>query len=392
MKFRDILKWIFPVAGFFVNRADKREAESMKKYIESMGYSVPDDFEQHYSDGKYSVDESVKNIFGNVIDKYAGTGLTDAEKEANAFSAEEAQKSRDFQEFMARNKYQMETQSMQEAGINPAMVYGGGSLVPTASNGAAPSSVAPSTGNLFDVISVLARLPEEIKAIRSSAERDRKEGVAALKNADTNARNAEINAENAETNRRVASVQELRQQVDALVARSNIELNDVTKDKLAKDASYILEQTNLLERRMVVAEKNASSQEKSALASLRNADAAVQNAATNDRLSDYQTSLLYAQEYVEWANKEGKEIVNRYLDEKQQKELENLGKQGKLLDSQRHFLTSQQVSAYVNAACNVSNAVNRWINPLAGMSDSVGQPTPISPDMLYGNFGTYYGD
>lgn len=143
----------------------------MKKYIESMGYSVPEDFDQQYSDGKYSVDESVKNIFGNVIDKYAGTGLTDAEKEANAFSAEEAQKSRDFQEFMARNKYQMETQSMQEAGINPAMVYGGGSLVPTASNGVAASSVAPSSGNLFDLISTIARLPAELSQIKATTER-----------------------------------------------------------------------------------------------------------------------------------------------------------------------------------------------------------------------------
>lgn len=339
----------------------------------------------------------ILSVVDNVTKKYAGTGLTDAEKEANAFSSDEAQKSRDFELFMARNKYQLETQSMEEAGINPAMVYGGGSLVSTATNGAAPSSVSPSgadLGDLFGLVTTLMRLPHEIDAIRASAERDRLEGAAASRNAESNAQNAASNSRNAGVNERNASVNERRVEIEGELAKSSIELNDEQKKRLAADTLYIQEQTNQLPERLAIAKKNADSQEKSAIASLQSAMAAVQNAATNDRLADYQTDLMYAQAYVEWANHEGKSIMNRYLDAKEQQTLENLGKQGKLYDVQKGFLTSQMITNYVNSACNVSNAVNRWINPLSGMSKDapMSNPTPISPDMLYGNFGTFYGD
>lgn len=115
-----------------------------------------------YSDMQGTID--------SVKDKYAGTGLTQAEQEANEFSSSEAQKSRDWEEYMARNKYAMETQSMESAGLNPAMVYGGGSLVPTATNGASASSVTPQSGELFDVISTIARLRSEINLSNAQAE------------------------------------------------------------------------------------------------------------------------------------------------------------------------------------------------------------------------------
>lgn len=132
-------------------------------------------------------------LFENLARKYGGTGLTDAEKEANAFSSAEAEKSRNWEEYMARNKYQMETQSMESAGINPAMVYGGGSLVPTASNGASASSVSPEMGNLFDVISTFARLPNELKQMKANIELTEAESAKAK----AEKSNIEQNTENA---------------------------------------------------------------------------------------------------------------------------------------------------------------------------------------------------
>lgn len=116
--------------------------------------------------------EDFEGTFDNLTNKYLENGLTDREREANAFSAEEAQKSRDFTEYMARNKYSIETQSMQDAGVNPAMVYGGGSLVPTASNGAQASSVAPS-GGLSDILPqlmALVRMPLEMQKLQADVE------------------------------------------------------------------------------------------------------------------------------------------------------------------------------------------------------------------------------
>lgn len=129
----------------------------------------------------------MQGTFESVKDKYTGTGLTQAEREANEFSSSEAQKSRDWEEYMARNKYSMETQSMESAGINPAMVYGGGSLVPTAANGASASSVTPQSGDLFDVISTIARLRSEINLADAQAE----EAKASAKEKTANAENTE---------------------------------------------------------------------------------------------------------------------------------------------------------------------------------------------------------
>lgn len=105
------------------------------------------------------------NVISGIINKYTGSHLTGAEQEANAFNAAEAQKSRDFTEYMARNKYSMETQSMQDAGVNPAMVYGGGNLVSTASNGAAASSVAPQSSDIANLIMSVVRMPLEMKKL-----------------------------------------------------------------------------------------------------------------------------------------------------------------------------------------------------------------------------------
>lgn len=94
---------------------------------------------------------------------------TGAEIEAQEFSANEAQKSRDFTEYMARNKYQMETQSMEQAGVNPAMVYGGGSLVPTATNGAQGQASSPGASalNPFDIMMTMARMGRELSLLDS---------------------------------------------------------------------------------------------------------------------------------------------------------------------------------------------------------------------------------
>ena len=106
--------------------------------------------------------------YNSIENQYTRAGLTGAEREANAFSAEEAQKSRDFTQYMAQNKYQMETDSMEQAGLNPAMVYGGGTLVPTASNGATASSVSPQgagIGSAFDMITQMMRFPKELELL-----------------------------------------------------------------------------------------------------------------------------------------------------------------------------------------------------------------------------------
>ena len=109
--------------------------------------------------------ENMPELINSLIAHYARTELTGAEKEMNEFNAEEAQKSRDFTEYMTQNKYQMETQSMQSANINPALVYGGGNLVPTASNGAQASGSFGGSGDFFAMLSTMMRMPLEMQKL-----------------------------------------------------------------------------------------------------------------------------------------------------------------------------------------------------------------------------------
>lgn len=70
------------------------------------------------------------------------SGLTGAEKEANAFSAAEAQKQRDYETEMQNTAYQRQVADMRAAGVNPALAMSNGQ--PSTPSGSSASSVSPS--------------------------------------------------------------------------------------------------------------------------------------------------------------------------------------------------------------------------------------------------------
>lgn len=365
------------------------------------------------------------NLWNSVERRFLGTGLTGAENEANAFThnerleaqdfnAEEAQKSRDFTEYMTRNKYAMETQSMQEAGLNPAMMYGGGNLVSTAANGAAGtssggSSVSPVGLNPLDLVLSLIRFPKELQQLkeniaetRASAQEHRDLGQAALINAETGRINAGTQQGELGVHQKLADLKEIEVQVGKALADSNISVNDEEKKRIAEETLRIQKERSVIDRYIAVAEKNANSQQQQAIAALRNAEAAVQNAATNDRMADYQTSLMYSSELLNYYEGEGKQILNKYLDERQRAEIDKLlkegvklDKEGNLIDKQGHYVTAQTIKTYVNCGTDIANSVSRFVGISALANRSVPQVTNVtkevvSPDMLYGNYGTFY--
>lgn len=321
-----------------------------------------------------------------LVARLTGNELTGAQREANAFNAAEAQKSRDFTEYMTRNKYQMETQSMESAGVNPAMVYGGGNLVPTAANGAQGTSSQPDAAAIFDVLPTLVRLPHELKVLNSEAQRNKDEGQAALETAAAATKNAESNALNASTNARNASVNEIRVQIERDLADSNIKVNNKTIDQMASNIAYMDELRSYVSKNWEVAKQNANAATQNALNGIKLAEAAVQNAATNDYLSTYQSNLMFADEMLKWYQGEGQNTINKYLDERQRTEIDNLLKEGLRVDAQRGLIDKQgnlvdalKVKAYINAGTDILNSACNVVSTAAEVAvpvrPKVGFPT-----------------
>lgn len=314
------------------------------------------------------------------------SGLTGAQQEANAFTADEAQKQRDFEAEMSNTAFQRQVADMRAAGVNPAMAMkGAGASTPS---GAAGSSVSPSGGmSMSDLMQGLL-LPLQRKLINAQAQNARDTGEAALINAKANAGRLPIEKEGNEIKKSGVGVQKYEAETRRMLAELEKRKTDIyegmteeQKKEISERAALLKLQREQLPRQLAVAERNADSQAKSAIASLRQAEAAVQNAATNDRLADYETSLRYAQEMITWAEKEGRDIVNRYLDDRQRTELDNLvkegvylDKRGELVDRQGHLVTAQTVKTYVNCATDISGAVNQWLNPLSKGAGSSSAP------------------
>lgn len=346
------------------------------------------------------------DVATSLVDKYTGAHLTGAELEANAFSAEEAQKSRDFTEYMARNKYSMETESMQNAGVNPAMVYGGGSLVPTAANGAAAHSVAPQAGDIGNLIMSIVRMPAEMAKLRSEASKADKEGEAALKNAESNRIMAEASRTNAGTGQgelkvheREVAVQEARVGIEQTLADNNTRATDAQVSKWAEEEAYTHALIEWLPTEVNIRKTHANAAQTSAYAAVQQAKAAQQNADTNSKLSDSQVILntILGQ----------KEAIYRdYLPAELSAKIDEMkargyyfNEQGKLVDKQGRLVDAQVAREYVGLACDVARTACQVAGTVAtagaggvlvkGESGPAPASVPQYHDYSLGTYGTY---
>lgn len=197
-------------------------------------------FVDNLTDGLGSAFSQLPELLNSLIAYYGRTDLTGAEKAQNEWNAAEAEKSRQFTEYMQRNKYSMETGSMQDAGVNPAMVYGGGNLVSTASNGATGSGSLAAGGNMFDMLTAMMRLPLEMKQIKAET--------------------AKIEADE-ELTRQKKLTEEAESRIRAINADYQEQLNGQTLDNLKADYNNTLADTDYktAQKDYVVTQKDAQS-------------------------------------------------------------------------------------------------------------------------------------
>lgn len=105
-----------------------------------------------------------KVVGSSIYNKVTGDSLTGAEREANAFSAEQAQLERDWQEemYLKYNSPSALMSQYREAGLNPALMYGQNVAGNMSANASAPSSVTPDSGsslaNIVDIIGLKSQI------------------------------------------------------------------------------------------------------------------------------------------------------------------------------------------------------------------------------------------
>lgn len=326
----------------------------------------------------YDAWEQKKTPLENFVESFAaktsGTELTGAEKAANQFTADEAQKQRDFEEYMSSTAYQRQVADMRAAGVNPAMAMSGSGGASTPS-GAAATSVSPSSGVSFSDLMQLFMLPVQKKLVQSQAKLAEDQGKAALMNAGANVRNAGSNERQAGAAEMRAETDRMRQEVEAWMAKLEVPIKENQAAKLAQETAQLKVLTEQLPERLDVLKQQGNAAEQQALASLQSSLAALRNAAVNEKLSDAEMQLRYSQAYVNWANGEGQRIVNRYLDENQQRTIQELSSRSDFLESNARNMDRnakvqwmQTITGYVGAACTVANTVMQGLSVASGLA------------------------
>lgn len=173
------------------------------------------------------------NSINSLANKVTGAGLTGAEQEANAFTAEQAQINRDWQEQMDSTKYQRTVADMQAAGINPALAMSNG--VGSTPSGSSGSSVSPGAGFSLSDILQIALLKPQRGLIKAQAKQARDLGEAALKNAASNERNAGSNERNAAVAERNAAVNELLAHNTLRLGDNTIKLSEKQMEEISQN-------------------------------------------------------------------------------------------------------------------------------------------------------------
>lgn len=320
--------------------------------------------------------------FLNLWNKITGNALTDADKQANEFSSQQAdlafQRQKEFYQEFQSPEAQMKSQmaGMQSLGVNPALMYGGS--MPSgggSSSPAAPSSVSPSSGeSLGSLISVMlnaAKVGAEIKNI--NADTRLKDTSASRNESETTGIDIANWIKKQTAGFEVVSAElkneETRKRIDNIVADSSLKGSQLIVN--GKQVDYLASQIELNGSIVAVNDSTIAKQTQEILESkervseiaskirLNNANSANIEAIT-PYMSEYYDSLIALQDA---RTEEAQEHASLLIASTSQKVLE-VAKDKKLLDEgyyddlidAMHFKADTAAYESVEAAVSAKNA------------------------------------
>lgn len=200
--------------------------------------------------GDEAVDIGTQNKAGNLIAKYTGSRLTDAEREANEYTASREDLYWERQIEAENTRYQRSVEDMKAAGLNPALMMSGGSQPAAGTPALNPEgSVSPSSdanlGNLLQLAMSMKLLPAQIESIKADT---------ALKNSEAS-KNVELergarivndfNNETAELRKKSIEADNKLKEVSHKKAYKEIDMMEANITKAIEEAHSEQEKQNL---------------------------------------------------------------------------------------------------------------------------------------------------
>lgn len=204
--------------------------------------------------------EKGNTVLGNILNRYTGNGLTDADIEANAFSAEqsalqrewssqEAERARDWNEQMYAkyNSIGGKIQQAEQAGINPLFAVTENAVSPVSAGASAPGgssagSISPTSHGLTDLFGSILGLMK-VRAEVQNIEADTKQ-----KEADTEVSLKKLASEianiNSQTDLNIQKVLESATSIEKI--KSDMNLNERQAEVFASQINYLDAQANYI--------------------------------------------------------------------------------------------------------------------------------------------------
>lgn len=199
---------------------DRRPSDSSTGTPSSSQSTLINEYRQSQNSGISKFFGSLTDLIPALVNRITAGELTGAEREQNAFNAQQAEIDRQFQADMANTQYQRGVADMREAGVNPALAIGnGGAAAPSGSTASGSGSGAYLEG-MSALMSMMMMKPQ--------IDLMRKQGDAALENAAANKISAQAAADNAETAKGNLGVNQFNAETSRLLANNTIRLGDNT--------------------------------------------------------------------------------------------------------------------------------------------------------------------